>query len=145
MVEPMPGIHFSLRLTEQETVALVERALESLAHRLGRRAFRLLGGEDARGAGGKEQEIAGTAAGDQRAMSRNEALAYLHMLVRLQAAVARLEDRAAEEAAAAGAGYPQIGKACNISRQAARRRWPGLVTHDMSRHPVRRATSTRSR
>ncbi|MBC3839276.1 hypothetical protein GXW82_00940 [Streptacidiphilus sp. 4-A2] len=37
------------------------------------------------------------------------------------------KDQAATAAAREGAGYPQLGAACNMSRQGARRRWPGLV------------------
>jgi hypothetical protein len=44
-------------------------------------------------------------------------------------AVHHLQYGAARAAAAAGAGYPQIGDASNLSRQGARRRWPGLVPH----------------
>lgn len=32
-------------------------------------------------------------------------------------------------AARAGAGYPQLGAACGLTRQGARRRWPGLYHH----------------
>ena len=148
----MPGTHFSLRLTEEEIAELAAGAVEELAHRM---AQRVCGPAPVAGAGpgGATAEVApdaGTApdggaaldaatildaadattdtAPDTRTDARTEALAHLHMLVHLQQAVALLEDRAAEEAAAAGAGYPQIGRACNISRQGARRRWPGLVT-----------------
>ncbi|OIK27472.1 hypothetical protein VT52_011475 [Streptomyces malaysiense] len=56
-----------------------------------------------------------------------QALAHLHLLTYLQQAVERLEAKAANEAADAGAGYPQIGRASNMTRQGARRRWPGLL------------------
>jgi hypothetical protein len=143
----MPGTHFSLRLTEEEIVALAAGAVEDLAHRLAQRVCGPApGAEIAAGdATTGEAPDAGTALDPTAALdvttapapvtalgagadARTEALAHLHMLVHLQHAVALLEDRAAEEAAAAGAGYPQIGRACNISRQGARRRWPGLVT-----------------
>ncbi|MFJ6217087.1 hypothetical protein ACIQGZ_27705 [Streptomyces sp. NPDC092296] len=108
----MPGTHFSLSLSEVEIAALLERAVDDLTRRAADRACQPLDGHD----GGP-----------------TEALAHLHMLVHLQQAVERLADRAAEQAAEAGAGYPQLGRACNISRQGARRRWPGLVTAQPSR------------
>ncbi|MYW04094.1 response regulator [Streptomyces sp. SID3343] len=42
-------------------------------------------------------------------------------------AVERLAGEEAALAAGAGAGYPQLGDAWYITRQGARRRWPGLV------------------
>jgi hypothetical protein len=56
--------------------------------------------------------------------------------------VHHLQYGAAQAAAAAGAGYPQIGDATSMSRQGARRRWPGLVTNAMPQSPTR--TITRS-
>jgi hypothetical protein len=145
----MPGTHFSLRLTEEEIAALASGAIEELAHRLARRVCGPMPGreivppEGTTGDAGTAQDIA--TASDAGTDARGEALAHLHMLVHLQQAVALLEDRAAEEAAAAGAGYPQIGRACNISRQGARRRWPGLVGTEATHHPPRRTDRTRSR
>ncbi|MBZ4323565.1 hypothetical protein [Streptomyces huiliensis] len=121
----MPGTHFSPRLAESEISAMVEGALAGLAHRLAHRSFRLL-------------PAAGGPADPDGA--RAEALAYLHMLVHLERAVQRLTDAAAEEAARNGAGYPQIGRACEMSRQGARNRWPGIVhgtTHRPPKHTER--------
>ncbi|MEU1619308.1 hypothetical protein ACFZAU_31725 [Streptomyces sp. NPDC008238] len=126
----MPGTHFAPRLSEEELAALAIGAVDDLAGRLARRALRPL-------------TVPGTTA-DDGTEARGEALAYLHMLNLLQQAIAHLEDLAAEQAAAAGAGYPQIGRACNISRQGARRRWPGLVTSDTPHRPSRRTDRTRS-
>ncbi|MDX3237499.1 hypothetical protein PV392_17810 [Streptomyces sp. ME03-5709C] len=126
----MPGTHFAPRLPEEELAALVIGAVDDLARRLARRALRPL-----------PLPEAGT---DDGTEVRGEALAYLHMLNFLQQAIGHLENRAAEQAAAAGAGYPQIGRACNISRQGARRRWPGLVTSETPHRPPRRTDRTRS-
>ncbi|OPC76531.1 response regulator [Embleya scabrispora] len=57
------------------------------------------------------------------------ALALLHTLDRVRYATERLQREAAVDAARAGAGYPQIGAACGLTRQGARRRWPGLFHH----------------
>ncbi|GAA2367375.1 hypothetical protein Cme02nite_28910 [Catellatospora methionotrophica] len=59
--------------------------------------------------------------------SREAALARLEVLFKLQTSVNRQITSAATEAATAGANYAQLGAACNITRQGARRRWPGLV------------------
>ncbi|MFI1444955.1 hypothetical protein [Streptomyces fructofermentans] len=42
--------------------------------------------------------------------------------------IERLAARSARLAGARGAGYPDLGAAWKISRQAARKRWPGVVT-----------------
>ncbi|MFJ5215805.1 hypothetical protein ACIP98_13900 [Streptomyces sp. NPDC088354] len=111
----MPGIHFSLRMSEEEIAALTAGAVDGLVRELVGRAFqRLPGGE--------------------QAPAQSEALAHLHMLVHLRQAIERLEETAAHEAADAGAGYPQIGRASNMTRQGARRRWPGLITQDPAPH-----------
>ncbi|MFB8777699.1 hypothetical protein [Streptomyces broussonetiae] len=65
---------------------------------------------------------------------RGRALARLAVLVQVEQAVHDLEHGAARAAAVAGAGYPEIGRAARMTRQGARRRWPGL-THADSRHP----------
>jgi hypothetical protein len=126
----MTGTHFSLRMAEGEIVLLVTDAVDELARRLVR---------DVVGAP-HETDDAG-------AEARGRALAHLHVLVNLEQAVHRLESRAAEVAAEAGATYPEIGRASNLSRQGARRRWPGLITNgitsstpELSTHP----TSSRS-
>lgn len=125
----MPGTHFAARLPDEELAALATDAVDDLARRMARRVLRPLA-------------LPGTA--DEDARARAEALAYLHTLNLLQQAVDRLENLAAEQAAAAGAGYPQIGRACNISRQGARRRWPGLVTSDTPHRSPQITDRTRS-
>lgn len=64
---------------------------------------------------------------------RQGALARLRVLAGVKECVRDLEDQAALAAAAHGAGYPEIGRAVNMSRQGARRRWPGLITNDPHR------------
>ncbi|QLJ02094.1 hypothetical protein HZZ00_14315 [Streptomyces sp. NEAU-sy36] len=65
--------------------------------------------------------------------ARRRALERLHVLADVKEAVRRLEDQAAHAAAASGAGYPEIGQALSMSRQGARRRWPGLITNSTHR------------
>ncbi|MEV6019169.1 response regulator [Streptomyces sp. NPDC051997] len=105
----MPGKNFVLRTTPEETSAVADAAVGKLARRL---AVQLL-----------EEEPSATEGDPARA------LALLHLLDQLQQAAERLQRGAAATAARAGAGYPQIGAACGMSRQGARRRWPGLFNH----------------
>ncbi|WP_055589631.1 hypothetical protein [Peterkaempfera griseoplana] len=120
----MPGTHFSSDEPEDQIAAVAEQSVDDLARRLASRTF---------------HPLAAPGDGDEHTTERASSLAYLHTLVYLQKAVERLSDLAAEEAVRAGAGYPQLGRACHITRQAARRRWPGLVT---AAHPARSATHT---
>ena len=108
----MPGFPLSFAMHETEIADLADAAISDLADRLAMRAFRPLGADGA---------------ADVTAPVESDALATLHVLAHLQRAIARQADRAAERAAESGAGYPQLGRACNITRQGARRRWPGLV------------------
>ncbi|MEU6486864.1 hypothetical protein [Streptomyces sp. NPDC046887] len=107
----MPGIHFSLRLSEEEIAALATGAVDDLVRRLVLRAFQPLPSDG------------------ERAEAQTEALATLHMLFHLKGAIERLEEQAAQDAADAGAGYPQIGRASSMTRQGARNRWPGLISN----------------
>ncbi|WEH41762.1 response regulator [Streptomyces sp. NBC_01218] len=54
-------------------------------------------------------------------------LASLRALAVLSRAVDECAAAAARAAADGGAGYPQLGSAWGVSRQGARKRWPGLV------------------
>ncbi|MFJ9041771.1 hypothetical protein ACIRF8_35035 [Streptomyces sp. NPDC102406] len=74
--------------------------------------------------------------------ARRPALRRLRVLTHLQNAVKELESIAAREAAAAGAGYPQIGEAAHLSRQGARRRWPGLMNGSTPSYPSFLSRST---
>ncbi|WP_371673704.1 hypothetical protein OG985_42120 [Streptomyces sp. NBC_00289] len=65
--------------------------------------------------------------------ARGRALVRLRVLADVREAARHLEDQAAHTAAASGAGYPEIGQAVSMSRQGARRRWPGLITHTTHR------------
>ncbi|MFF8727193.1 hypothetical protein ACF073_11965 [Streptomyces sp. NPDC015171] len=76
---------------------------------------------------------------DTAGESRRHALLRLFVLANVKQAVRHLEDQAALTAAASGAGYPEIGQAVSMSRQGARRRWPGLVTN-RAHHPSHRPT-----
>lgn len=58
---------------------------------------------------------------------RSDALASLRALAYLGRAVEECAALAARTAAQEGAGYPQLGRAWGVSRQGARKRWPGLV------------------
>ena len=119
----MPGSVFSsFVLSESEIGEIADAAVADLAERLAQRAFRPLDGS--------QRTASSEAAGE-------EALAMLHVLFHLQRAVAREIDGAAVRAAGEGAGYPQLGQACNMSRQGARRRWPGLVTTGSSADAAR--------
>ncbi len=60
-------------------------------------------------------------------LAANPALGRLASLRVLQAALDVQVREAAQEAAAAGANYAQLGAAWQITRQGARKRWPGLV------------------
>ena len=75
--------------------------------------------------------------------ARRRALVRLHILTGVKQAVRHLEDQEAHAAAASGAGYPEIGRAVSMSRQGARRRWPGLITNSTHRptaHPTPRSS-----
>lgn len=112
----MPGTPLSLVLSESEIAEIADAAMADLAARLAQRAFRPLGDHGPAPAPGPVEVVDG------------EPLAVLHVLAHLQRSAARQIDRAAARAAEHGAGYPQLGHACNMTRQGARRRWPALVS-----------------
>ncbi|MFF2165751.1 response regulator [Streptomyces sp. NPDC058175] len=122
----MPGKNFHLRAGPQETAAIADAAVAGLAQRLARQLL---------------QEPRLPAAVDDPA----PALALLYLLDHLQHAAERLQLDAAAAAARASAGYPQIGAACGISRQGARRRWPGLFDHPDEKPTERPIMTTPSR
>ncbi|MFF8833487.1 response regulator [Streptomyces sp. NPDC015131] len=116
----MPGKNFALRSTPQETAAVADAAVGDLARRL---TEHLLEAPPRQGSPDDP----------------GPALALLHVLDHLQQATERLQREAAVTAAQAGAGYPQIGAACGMTRQGARRRWPGLFHHSPEKpteHPM---------
>ncbi|MEV7993581.1 hypothetical protein AB0O67_17170 [Streptomyces sp. NPDC086077] len=113
----MSASHFSLPQAEGEMTDLVTEAVDELALRCARYALPEPAGPD-----------------DRTGSARHEALAQLLVLVQVERVAQQLADRAARAAAAAGAGYPEIGRASGMSRQGARRRWPGLITSATPRH-----------
>ncbi|MER5843107.1 response regulator [Streptomyces prasinus] len=115
----MPGKDFVSRITPQEAASLTDAAVGDLAQRL---AHRFLGASS-------------HPAPDDPA----QALALLRVLDHLKQATERLQQEAAVAAARAGAGYPQIGAACGLTRQGARRRWPGLFHHS-TENPTEKTT-----
>ncbi|XIG78598.1 hypothetical protein C1N81_38830 [Streptomyces sp. SGAir0957] len=98
-------------MTEEEVAELTSGALDDLVRRLTTRAL------DPRPADGGA------------ATAQSQALTRLYMILQLRGALDRLEYQAAQDAVAAGAGYPQLGGVLNITRQGARNRWPGLITN----------------
>ncbi|WP_051967308.1 hypothetical protein [Kitasatospora mediocidica] len=118
----MPSTPFSALMSENQIADLAEASVAELAGRLAMRAFRPLPAP----AGAGPVDAAG--ADRWEAREQGDALTRLHALTHLRRAVDRLADREAANAVRSGAGYPQLGVACEISRQGARRRWPGLVT-----------------
>ncbi|MFR9795064.1 hypothetical protein ACL02U_04030 [Streptomyces sp. MS06] len=116
----MPGSPPPSRPTGGETTALVIQVVDELARRLTQDGTRPPAEPDD--------------TGDE---SRRRALLRLRVLVHVKQAVRSLEDQAARSAAASGAGYPEIGRAVGMSRQGARRRWPGLITNGAHPHTHR--------
>ncbi|MCX4234937.1 response regulator [Streptomyces sp. NPDC020707] len=117
----MPGKDFALRITPQETATIADATVGDLAQRLARRLV--------------------VAPSHPASDDAAPALALLHVLDHLKQATERLQQEAAATAARAGAGYPQIGAACGMTRQGARRRWPGLFHHSHEK-PTEQPTMT---
>ncbi|MFD8595977.1 response regulator [Kitasatospora sp. NPDC059646] len=101
----MPGKNFVLRSTPQETAAIADAAVQRLARHL----------------------VAELLLESKGEMGR--ALGTLHVLDHLRRAGERLQRDVAVAAMRAGAGYPQLGSACGMTRQGARHRWPGISAH----------------
>ncbi len=115
----MPGKNFALRTTSEETAAIADARISDLAHRLARQL---------------QESPAPPVSGDPA-----YPLTLLHVLDQLQQASERLQRQAATDAARAGAGYPQIGAACDMTRQGARRRRPGRSARGVGRgHGLRK-------
>ncbi|MFF4934638.1 hypothetical protein ACFY2H_38065 [Streptomyces griseofuscus] len=106
----MPGPSSASR-SSAETAALVTQVVDELARRLM-----------------PDTVLPLDEGADTAGEARRRALQRLQVLAGVKQALRRLEDQAAHVAAASGAGYPEIGQALNMSRQGARRRWPGLIT-----------------
>ncbi|MDO0924331.1 hypothetical protein QQY24_02485 [Streptomyces sp. TG1A-8] len=112
----MPGSPSTPRASGGEAAALVTQAVDELARRLARSTVPPPAGSS-----------------DETGDARRRALVRLRVLAGVKQAVRHLEDQAALAAAASGAGYPEIGQAMSMSRQGARRRWPGLITSSTPR------------
>ena len=117
----MSGKDFVSRITPQETATIADAAVGDLAQRLA----------------GRLRESPPDPVPEDQA----HALALLRALDHLKQATERLQQEAAVAAARAGAGYPQIGAACGMTRQGARRRWPGLFHHSTEK-PTEHLTMT---
>ncbi|MGW7432199.1 hypothetical protein ACWGIN_21935 [Streptomyces sp. NPDC054861] len=113
----MPGKNFAP--PPEGAAALADSAVADLAQRLTRQM--LSGGRLPGGPTPPQPQ--------PQADGSRQALALLHVLDQVRKAAERLQQNAAADAARAGAGYPELGDACAITRQGARRRWPGLLNH----------------
>lgn len=108
---------------------LAERGVAELAQRIAEQAWDESSSEplpEALRAGDREPGPGGA-----------DSLARLRVLAYLSRAINEQAQAEASSAARAGAKYPQLGAAWGISRQGARRRWPGLVfTADPPTRPL---------
>ena len=102
----MPREDFVSALTDHEIARRADTGVDALASRLAADVF--------------EAARSGAEEGDA-------ALHRLRVLAHLSHAVKRRAAEEAARAARAGLGYPRLGEAWYVSRQAARRKWPGLV------------------
>ncbi|MFJ9523405.1 response regulator [Kitasatospora sp. NPDC101801] len=118
----MPGKNFALRTNQEQTAAAADSAVAGVARLLVAR-------------------LVADAPQEPEDDDRARALGLLHMLDHLLKATERLQREAAVAAARTGAGYPQIGAACGMTRQGARNRWPGLFDHSDDQ-PVEQTTVT---
>ncbi|MFH8336452.1 hypothetical protein [Streptomyces sp. AM6-12] len=116
MLDPSPAP----RPPSEDTAALVARLVDEVSRRLTPESVR-----------------PPVQPADQIQETRRYALLRLRVLTDVKQAVRHLEDQAAHAAAESGAGYPEIGQAVSMSRQGARRRWPGLITSETI-HPTHR-------
>ncbi len=103
---------------------LAEEAVMALAHQLATQARGTLEGRAPRGEG--DSDLTPTATPDPGPGASAE-LDRLRALSYLSRAVERCAREQAAVAALAGANYPQLGDAWGMTRQGARRRWPGLL------------------
>jgi CheY-like chemotaxis protein len=88
-------------------------------------------------AGGATGALGVRPAGMSVAGPAAEPLKRLRVLAHLARAVESRAAQAAEHAARSGATYPELGRAWGMTRQGARRRWPGLVfRRPADRHPL---------
>jgi CheY-like chemotaxis protein len=122
----VPSERTSLPAEHDRLTELAERAVEDLARKLADDAFALVRrGAQRPGEPGPDRGAPGTA--HRPAGKASESLARLRALSYLLRAVDSCATQAASAAARQGASYPELGNAWGITRQGARRRWPGLV------------------
>ncbi|MFJ4963834.1 Response regulator rcp1 [Streptomyces sp. ADI96-02] len=98
---------------------LTERGVQELARRIAEQSLT--------GRSPAARPEAAHAGGQDAGPGGADALARLRVLAYISRAVSEQAQAEASSAARAGAKYPQLGAAWGISRQGARRRWPGLV------------------
>jgi hypothetical protein len=67
-------------------------------------------------------------AGDPDETRKRSHLAMIAVSEQVRRLAEDIAAASAEEAARFGAGYPELGEAAGISRQAARKRWPDIAT-----------------
>lgn len=108
-------VETSARPGTDELADRARRAVADLAQRLALEPDAVPYGEDRDGDGTPADE------------NWTDPLASLRALALLSRAVDECAAAAARAAAGEGAGYPQLGSAWGVSRQGARKRWPGLV------------------
>ncbi|SCE46661.1 Response regulator receiver domain-containing protein [Streptomyces sp. DvalAA-14] len=128
----MPPERSTPQLDHGALTALAERAVEDLAHRLATQVYpaprAATSAQPAGPAGPAGGDSGPDDSGDRGpGAGPDDPLARLRVLSYILRAV---DSRAAHEASAAarqGATYPDLGRAWGITRQGARRRWPGLV------------------
>lgn len=87
--------------------------------------------------------LARTAAPSPDGDQREHWLAVLTALLAVRDSAEQLAAAAARSAAEHGADYPDIGAAAGMTRQGARRKWPGLADARRPKPPERRASSFR--
>jgi len=123
------------RTSEQQMPGLADDAVRALVGELAARFAALPPGD---GDGGPADLSSSPAGGSGPSA---DPLIRLRVLAHLARAVDRCAGEEAVAAARQGAGYPRIGEAWGITRQGARRRWPGLV---FTAQPLSRPIATRS-
>jgi len=109
-------------LTDEEHVALLEEVGWAIWHT----AADSVGVDPYDGPRGRRRQRRDPAS-VVRGPGRNAALAHVAVAELVAKEVARIAAAAARHAAMLGADYGEIGQAAGITRQGARRRWPGLT------------------
>jgi len=125
----MSGNRFNSPVAEDEIGSLACASVDALTRRLAARIFVT----PTSGHALRPESFAhddpdfGAVAGRDPLGPDPDALLRLRVLAHLARAVEECANAEAARAVGAGAGYPELGAAWNMTRQGARRRWPGLV------------------